>query len=97
MCCYCYCSVALPLGAVVVLQWVIVVFPDHTHLLFCHISLVSDIWLGLVFHVIIKSEYRWNFETIRGSLMRPKWPKLASLAQRERIILIKSSSLRYGK
>ena len=23
----------------------------------------------------------WNFETIRGSLMRPKWPKLASLAK----------------
>ena len=22
----------------------------------------------------------WNFETIRGSLMRPKWPKLDSLA-----------------
>ena len=24
----------------------------------------------------------WNFETIRGSLLRPKWPKLASLAQK---------------
>ena len=24
----------------------------------------------------------WNFETIRGSLIRPKWPKLTSLAQR---------------
>ena len=24
----------------------------------------------------------WNFVTIRGSLMRPKWPKLASLAQK---------------
>ena len=24
----------------------------------------------------------WNFETIRRSLMRPKWPKLASLAQK---------------
>ena len=24
----------------------------------------------------------WNFETIRGSLMRPKWPKPASLAQK---------------
>ena len=23
----------------------------------------------------------WNFETTRGSLIRPKWPKLASLAQ----------------
>ena len=23
----------------------------------------------------------WNFETIRGPLIRPKWPKLASLAQ----------------
>ena len=23
-----------------------------------------------------------NFETIRGSLMRPKWPKLASLTQK---------------
>ena len=23
----------------------------------------------------------WNFETIRGSLMKPKWQKLASLAQ----------------
>ena len=23
-----------------------------------------------------------NFEIIRGSLMRPKWPKLASLAQK---------------
>ena len=23
----------------------------------------------------------WNFETIRGSLMTPKWQKLASLAQ----------------
>ena len=23
----------------------------------------------------------WNFETIRGSLMMPKWQKLASLAQ----------------
>ena len=24
----------------------------------------------------------WNFETIRGSLMKPKWQKLASLAQK---------------
>ena len=24
----------------------------------------------------------WNFETIRGSLMKPKWHKLASLAQK---------------
>ena len=24
----------------------------------------------------------WNFETIRGSLMKPKWPKLASLVQK---------------
>ena len=24
----------------------------------------------------------WNFETIKGSLMMPKWPKLASLAQK---------------
>ena len=24
----------------------------------------------------------WNFETIRGSLMKPKWPKLARLAQK---------------
>ena len=24
----------------------------------------------------------WNFKTIRGSLMRSKWPKLASLAQK---------------
>ena len=24
----------------------------------------------------------WNFKAIRGSLMRPKWPKLASLAQK---------------
>ena len=24
----------------------------------------------------------WNFETIRGSLMTPKWQKLASLAQK---------------
>ena len=23
----------------------------------------------------------WNFETIRGSLMKPEWQKLASLAQ----------------
>ena len=23
----------------------------------------------------------WNFETIRGSLMKPKWQKIASLAQ----------------
>ena len=23
----------------------------------------------------------WNFEIIRGSLTKPKWPKLASLAQ----------------
>ena len=23
----------------------------------------------------------WNFETIRGSLIKPKWQKLASLAQ----------------
>ena len=23
----------------------------------------------------------WNFETIRGSLMKPNWQKLASLAQ----------------
>ena len=23
----------------------------------------------------------WNFETIRGSMMKPKWQKLASLAQ----------------
>ena len=23
----------------------------------------------------------WNFETIRGSLMKPKWQKLASMAQ----------------
>ena len=23
----------------------------------------------------------WNFETIRGSLMKPKWQRLASLAQ----------------
>ena len=23
----------------------------------------------------------WNFDTIRGSLMTPKWQKLASLAQ----------------
>ena len=25
--------------------------------------------------------FLWNFETIRGSLMKPKWQKLASLAQ----------------
>ena len=30
----CYCYVALPHGAVTGLQSVIVVFPDHTHLLF---------------------------------------------------------------
>ena len=24
----------------------------------------------------------WNFDTIRASPMRPKWPKLASLAQK---------------
>ena len=24
----------------------------------------------------------WNFEIIRGSLMRPEWPKLASLARK---------------
>ena len=24
----------------------------------------------------------WNFETIRGSLMKPKWRKLASLTQK---------------
>ena len=24
----------------------------------------------------------WNFEISRGSMMRPEWPKLASLAQR---------------
>ena len=24
----------------------------------------------------------WNFETIRGSLMRPKWLKLASLTKK---------------
>ena len=30
----CYCSVALPHGALVGLQCVIVVFPDHTHLHF---------------------------------------------------------------
>ena len=38
MSCDCYCSVSLPHGAVVCsvcfLQCVIVVFPDHTHLLF---------------------------------------------------------------
>ena len=33
MSCYCKCSVTLPHGAVC-LQCVIVVFPDHTHLLF---------------------------------------------------------------
>ena len=26
---------------------------------------------------------KWNFETIRGSLVRPKGPKLASLAQKK--------------
>ena len=34
MSCYCKCSVALPHGAWVGLQCVIVVFHDHTHLLF---------------------------------------------------------------
>ena len=34
MYCYCKCYVALPQGAVVGLQYVIVVFPYHTHLLF---------------------------------------------------------------
>ena len=32
---YYKCSVALPHGAVVSLQYVIVVYPHHTHLLFC--------------------------------------------------------------
>ena len=36
MFCYCKCFVALPHGAVVILQCVIVVFPDHTHLLYQH-------------------------------------------------------------
>ena len=35
MSCYCLCSVVLPHGAVVGLMCAIVVFPDHTHLLFC--------------------------------------------------------------
>ena len=34
------------------------------------ISCPLDSWVSL-----------WNFETIRGSLMGPKWQKLASLAQ----------------
>ena len=34
------------------------------------ISCILGFWVSL-----------WNFETIRGSLMRPKWQKLASLAQ----------------
>ena len=34
MYCDCLCSVALPYGAVGGLQYVIVVFPDHTYLLF---------------------------------------------------------------
>ena len=34
MSCYCTCLVALPQCGVVGLQFVIVVFPDHTHLLF---------------------------------------------------------------
>ena len=33
MSCYCKCYLALPQGAMVCLQCVIVVFPDHTHLL----------------------------------------------------------------
>ena len=33
MCCDCKCRVALPHGAVDGLQYVIVVFLDHTHLL----------------------------------------------------------------
>ena len=33
--CDCYCSVALPHGAVTGLQCVIVILPNHTHLLFC--------------------------------------------------------------
>ena len=40
MSCYCICSVALPYGAVGCLQCVIMVFPDHTHLIFFY--LVAD-------------------------------------------------------
>ena len=36
MSCYCKCPVAFPHGAVGGLQFVIVVFPDHTHLRFHH-------------------------------------------------------------
>ena len=40
----------------------------HYSVDFIFLSLVS--WVSL-----------WNFKTIRGSLMKPKWQKLASLAQ----------------
>ena len=35
MYCYYKCPVGLPRGAMVGMQCVIVVFPDHTHLSFC--------------------------------------------------------------
>ena len=37
--------------------------------LFCYVYRMSGSWVSL-----------WNFETIRGSMMKPKWQKLASLA-----------------
>ena len=41
MSCYCKCSVmALPQGAVGCLQCVMMVFPDHTHLLFIQIYFI---------------------------------------------------------
>ena len=82
---------AVPRGC---LQFVIVVFPDHTHLLF---FTTADDWdcVAVVerLHALHYSVdfiscplgswvSLWNFETFRGSLMRPKWQKLASLAQK---------------
>ena len=49
MSCYCKCPVALPHGAWVGLQFVIVVFPDHTHFLrICDKYLIH--WLVIRFH-----------------------------------------------
>ena len=53
--------------------------------LVCHGSFVDYLFQadhGLLFSYPLGSwDLLWKFETIRGSLMKPKWQKLASLAQ----------------
>ena len=67
MSCYCICSVALPHGAMFGLQCVIVVFPDHTHLLFetfviplVVFGLVINLHISLCTNELLKIETTWR-------------------------------------